>query len=405
MRIQESIAIIGTGPAALMIADVISRSHHRVCIFEKRKGIGRKLLIAGSSGLNITNDLPLSEFASHYTQGPPAKNSGLNWERILKDFSPQDWINFLENQGIATFKGTSGRYFVKDMKASGLLKNWRDQLEQRKVEFYLDHECVAFDHSRDSTILTFQSGQKTSFDIVCFGLGGGSYEPKEEPLRWPNLFTRNEICFVPFTPSNVGFQVHWKPNFLKEAEGKPLKNVQLSSSKGRRRGEIIITAYGIEGTPVYFAGHEGTVTIDLKPDLSLQQLISKCASIRENLAPLRRAKKQLNLSEAALALLFHEAPPQALDRIDSLCGLIKAFPLNLVGRQPLTEAISAAGGISLDEITQDFMLKRYPGIFVGGEMLNWDAPTGGFLIQGCISQGFTIGKSVLHYIQQKTPNF
>ena len=402
MQNRKSIAIIGTGPSALMMADVLSQSSHRVCVFEKRKSIGRKLLIAGSSGLNITNDLPPSEFVSHYANCLEPGETGPNWDSILKQFSPQNWIQFLEGLGISTFKGTSGRYFVQEMKASGLLKKWKDRLDQRKVEFYFDHECVAFTHSLESQniSLTFQNEQKMAFDAVCFALGGGSYEPKEEHLRWPALFIRNQIGFSPFTPSNVGFQVHWKQKFLKEAEGLPLKNIELSSPKGKRRGEVIVTNYGLEGTPVYFAGCEGEVRLDLKPDLSLDQLISKCRAVRENLSPLRRAKKQLNLSEATLALLFHEAPPNSLNQIESLCHTMKSFPLKFSGKRPLVEAISSAGGISLSEISQNFMLKRYPGIFVGGEMLNWDAPTGGFLIQGCISQGFSIGQSTLNYLQK-----
>ncbi len=396
MRDSQSIAIIGTGPAALMTADVLSQSTHRVSIFEKRKGLGRKLLIAGSSGLNITNDLPVEEFKRHYS-GPPEL-----WNQVLGGFSPQDWIQFIETLGSPTFKGTSGRYFVQDMKASGLLQKWKQRLDQRKVEFYFDHECVDFEtsHTSPRITLSFEGGKKMQFDAVYFALGGGSYEPKEDPLRWPALFIRKEIDFSPFTPSNVGFRVDWKANFLKEAEGLPIKNIELSSPRGVRRGEIVITNYGMEGTPVYFVGQTGEVRLDLKPDLSIGQMIAKCRSVRENLSPIRRVKRQLNLSEAALALLFHEAPQSCLGDLEKLCQLIKSFPLLFIGKQPLVEAISSAGGINLNEINTKFMLKKFPGIFIGGEMLDWDAPTGGFLIQGCVSQGFAVGSSILSYLQE-----
>lgn len=393
-NVSLSVAIVGTGPAALMAADVLSSSTHRVSIFEKRKSLGRKLLIAGSSGLNITNDLPVEEFARHYS-GPPEL-----WQHALKGFTPQDWIQFIEKLGSPTFKGTSGRYFVEDMKASGVLKKWKSRLDERGVQFYFDSECVDFEVLSESKkiSLTFQNGKNDRFDAIFFALGGGSYETKEDPLRWPEVFKRKGIAFEKFTPSNVGLKVDWSKEFLKEAEGKPLKNILLTSKKGSRRGELVITSYGIEGTPVYFVGQEGNVQIDLKPDLSLEQLISKCRAVRENLSPMRRVKKQLNLSDAALALLFHEADHDSKNAIETLCRMIKSFPITLTGKQPLAEAISSAGGLSLNEIDSSFMFKRFPGVFAGGEMLDWDAPTGGFLIQGCISQGKAIGNSILRFL-------
>jgi uncharacterized flavoprotein (TIGR03862 family) len=393
----QSVAIIGSGPAALMAADVISSAGIRVSIFEKRKSPGRKLLVAGSSGLNITNNLSSSEFAKHYT------GFSLSfWNQLLQEFSPQDWIQFIENLGIRTFEGTSGRYFVEDMKASKFLRAWLNRLAKNEVKFFYDHECVDFSldlKTNQLAIQFFQRAETYTADALCFCLGGGSYETKEVPLRWPPIFKNKGLKFEEFTPSNVGFQVKWTEPFLKEAEGLPLKNIQLISSKGSRKGDLVITNYGLEGTPVYFGGEIGTVHIDLKPDLRVDQILAKCRAVKENLSPIRRVSKQLNLCPASLALLFHMAPQPALKDIELLAQTIKNFPISFHGTQSLSESISSQGGLHFSELeAQSFMLNKVRGVFAAGEMLNWDAPTGGFLIQACVSQGFHAGKGILNYL-------
>lgn len=394
MTQNKSVAIVGTGPAGLMTADVVSGAGHSVSIFEKRKGAARKLLIAGSSGLNVTNSLPPAEFARHYS-GPPDF-----WARILGDFSPQDWIHFIESLGIGTFKGTSGRYFVEDMKAPKFLQAWTQRLRARGVEFHFDRECVNFAHDESSGKwrLQFADSSTTEFDAVCFCLGGGSYEPSENPLRWPAMFITKGVGFTEFTSSNAGFQIAWTEAFLKEAEGLPLKNITLTTRKGRRQGDAVITKYGMEGTPVYAVGVSGAATLDLKPDLSVEQILVKCRTVKENLSPIRRVKKQLKLSPAALALLFHFTPEPVLKDLERLARHIKEFPLELLGARPLAEAISSAGGLHLSELDEKLMLGKFPGIFAAGEMLDWDAPTGGFLIQACVSQGSSAGKGILRFL-------
>ena len=417
---MKSVAVIGSGPAALMVADVVSGAGHRVTIVEKKRGPGRKLLIAGSSGLNITNSLPIVEFLKNYT-GPPEL-----WKSLLKEFSPQDWIRFIEELGLRTFEGTSGRYFVKEMKASKLLRAWIGRLTGRGVQFHYGREWNGLSRTEASRFrLGFLSSLSfdSEFDAVCFCLGGGSYEPNEVPLRWPSVFragglgslngldslnslnslnslgSLSDLGFEPFSPSNVGYQVAWSKEFLKECEGQPLKNVCLTSSKGSRLGDVIVTHYGLEGTPVYSMGQPGPVKLDLKPDLSVEQILVKCRAIKENLSPMRRIKKQLSLCPAALGLLFHFTPKDVASDINRLASHLKSFPLQFLQSQPLDEAISSAGGLHLNELTDDLMLIQYPGVFAAGEMLNWDAPTGGFLIQGCVSQGYRAGQGILRFLR------
>jgi uncharacterized flavoprotein (TIGR03862 family) len=398
MNSSKSVAIIGTGPAALMASDILSQAGIAVSIFEKKRGPGRKLLIAGSSGLNISNSLAVAEFVKNYS-GPADY-----WGQLLRDFSPQDWLRFIHGLGLETFEGTSGRYFVKEMKASRLLRAWINRLQERGATFFYEHEWEDFSfHSDIGKIQVTFSGNRTfAFDAVCLCMGGGSYEPKEIPLRWPQILIRKGLKFKPFQPSNTGYQVAWSKKFLEEAEGLPLKNVQLSSARGSRLGEVVITDYGMEGTPVYFVGTPGQAYLDLKPDLSLEMILKKCRATRENLSPIRRVKKQLNLGPGAFALLFHHSSKTDLEKMESLASRIKNFPVEFRAAQPLAESISSSGGLSLGELDlKTMMISQYPGVFAAGEMLDWDAPTGGFLIQGCVSQGFRAGKAILDFCQSK----
>lgn len=403
---MKRVGVIGSGPAALMAADVLSaatagKGAPEVHLFEKRRGLGRKLLVAGSSGLNISNGLPLEEFARHYT-GDPAL-----WTRVLRGFTPRDWIEFIEGKlGIPTFEGTSRRYFIEDMKASRFVQAWRQRLESQGVRFHPGQECVGFAREASGVALEFTGIAENHqvFDAVCFALGGGSWEPEENPLRWPAMFKAHGLDFVEFQASNVGYQVRWSEAFLREAEGKPLKNIVLSSPRGSRKGDAMITRYGIEGTPVYFVGARGPVTLDLKPDLSAEQILEKLHKVRENLSPIRRVKKQLGLCEASLALLYHGTPPEILHAPEpgAIASRIKAFPLELGEPQPLSEAISSSGGLALKELDDSLMLQKFPGVFAAGEMLDWDAPTGGFLLQGCVALGRLAGEGILRYLASRS---
>ncbi len=389
----KTVAIVGSGPAALMAADRLAHTPgYTVTILEKRPGPARKLFIAGSSGLNITNVLPLETFVEHY-------HGGDEWSQWLREFPPQAWLDFIEQQlGIKTFAGTSGRYFVENMKSLGLVRAWRKRLTAAGVTWRFGCECLDFALTTEGRVrLALAEQPPLVFDAVVLALGGGSYEPDETPLRWPRMFLDKSIGFRDFVPANVGFRVAWSPAFLTEAEGKPLKNICLTSTRGSRRGDLVITAYGIEGTPVYFVGVPQVVTLDLKPDLTTMQIIDKLQAVRENLAPLRRAKKQLRLSQAATALLFYQAPPTSLREVAALAACIKALPLELLGPQPIAEAISTAGGVHISELDEQLMLRKAPGVFAAGEMLDWDAPTGGFLIQGCVTQGFRAAGGVLRF--------
>lgn len=387
--LPRKIAVIGTGPAALMAASVVAAHGHHVSVFEKNKGPGRKLLIAGGSGLNISNSLPLAEFAAQYT------GDGIDWQKLLQQFSPSAWLAFIHALNLETFEGTSGRYFVREMKASGLLRAWLTDLEARSVEFHYGRELKDFEKAdQDRITLHFSEGQSVIVDSAVLALGGASWLAENETLRWPQILVSKGIALTEFTAANCGYEVAWKKEFLAEALNQPLKNAVLTSSAGSKKGDILITAYGLEGTPVYTCGSSETCHIDLKSDLNAAQIKQKLDAARENFSPLRRAKKVLNLSPAALALIYHHAPGGGFSTNAKFADLLKNFPVTLLKPRPLSEAISSSGGVALAEITSDFELKEFPGVFAVGEMLDWSAPTGGFLIQACVSQGHAAGKTL-----------
>jgi len=392
----KNIAIVGTGPAGLMAAHVTSKAGYSVTLFEKKRGPGRKLLIAGSSGLNISFDAPTDEFWKNY-RGPAE-----HFRKLFEEFPSQAWFDFIHHLGIKTFRGTSRRYFVEGLKASPLLRAWLKSLQDQNVKIQYHHECVGFDIRplpTPSIELHFAAGESQTFDAVCFALGGGSYEKDETPLRWPAFFAKKGLRFSPFRASNVGFEVAWPAGLLAEAEGLPLKGITLTTSLGSKAGDLMITHYGLEGTPIYHLGETGPAWLDLAPALSLEQLSAKTQTSRENLAPIRRVKKSLALCPAAQALLFHCTPREILSDLPALAARIKHFPLTLGQCRPISEAISSAGGLAFEELTESLMLKQYPGVFAAGEMLDWDAPTGGFLIQGCAAQGVLAAKGIRQYLE------
>lgn len=394
------VAIIGTGPAGLMAATEVAAAGYHVDLIEKRPGAGRKLFIAGGSGLNISNSLPLDRFINHYS------GSFAHWPSLLREFSPTHWLSFIHDLGLETFEGTSGRYFVTTMNAALLVRAWKKRLASYDTTTYLQLAVEDFDYDfvTQKTQLKFGNsleGPNDQYEAVCFALGGGSYEPDEKPLRWPKMFRDKGVALVEFAASNVGHQVAWPEALLKEAEGEPIKNVVLSSSRGQRAGDLVITSYGIEGTPVYTVGEIGVNFIDLKPDLTLDQLRERTRKLKENLSPIRRVQKTLKLSKGAEALLFHLTQAETRNDLDCLLHAIKKFPLQLIGRQSLDESISSSGGVVGTELTEQLMLQKFPGIFLAGEMIDWDAPTGGFLLQGCVAMGKRAGQSIVNYLKTK----
>jgi uncharacterized flavoprotein (TIGR03862 family) len=381
------IAIVGSGPAGLMAATAAVRAGaNRVVIFEKRPAPGRKLLIAGASGLNVAYEEPLATAIAHYQPVSSALT------QALTEFPPTAWLRFLTDElKLEIFCGTSGRWFVKEMKASGLLKAWRQWLENHGVQFLCGSELTSI--TPNPLTLGFADGTEVPVLSAVLALGGGSWEDPGQP-RWPALLGKAGIAVTPFRPSNCGYHVaQWPEALIKEADRQPLKDIVFITPKGRKMGDLLITNYGLEGTPLYWMGATGPATLDLLPQWDAEKVRARLDQIKENLSPLRRANKLLPLSPAAQALLFHMAPPEARKDLNALAAAIKSLPLTLTDPRPLPEAISSAGGVPFSEVGPDLQLHKIPRLYLAGEMLDWDAPTGGLLIQGCVALGHSAGSA------------
>ncbi|HLD44311.1 MAG TPA: TIGR03862 family flavoprotein, partial [bacterium] len=372
---QDSIkiAVVGSGPAGLMCAQVLSHDNSfRVTVFDQYRMFGRKLLIAGKTGLNITNTLS-SEAVLQNLTGPHE-----HFQNVFSSFSKQDWIAFVNSLGVHTYEGSSHRVLIKET-ATDLLESWITSLKNAGILFTNTHQFIDFSIKENKIDLAFLTTTEANFDAVCLALGGQSYA-ETDPV-WIDRFKEKQISISPLLPSNVGYCVDWSKAFLLEAEGQPLKNINLKTSKGSLRGELTITQYGLEGTPIYQLGAVGIAHLDLKPDLTKKDLVTKCQKNPKKLSPLRLLVKNLNLSPVAEALLYHHTSPEQKSDLSQMIGLIKNFPVTLTAPRPLAEAISTAGGVCFENLNEGLMLKRFPGVFLAGEMLDWDAPTGGFLIQ------------------------
>jgi uncharacterized flavoprotein (TIGR03862 family) len=380
----KSIAIVGGGPAMLMAADVLSEAGVKVDFFEKRKAIGWKLLVAGSSGLNVGNAAPL-DFSHNLISSS------------LKNFPVQDWIAFLEKQlESKVLLGTSKRYLVEEKTSASLLKRWRDRLANQGVQFHFEHELIDF--NQDKLFFLLPSGEKISipYQQAILGLGGGSWE--DQDVTWPEMFRSKGVEVAPFESCNVGYEVRWKSEFLKEAQRLPLKDVLLKTSKGEKRGDILITPYGMEGTPVYYVGITGVATLDLRPNETQEVIFNRLEKYSQKSkikSPFKLAKKYLNLSEAAFSLLFHHGTELSKRDLAAFVAELKHFSLELLNSRPLSEAISSRGGVRLEELNSQYGLKSMPNVFLAGEMLDWEAPTGGYLITTCAAQGHFIAKQIL----------
>jgi len=382
---KYDVLVVGGGPAGLRAAEVTSAAGLRTVLADHKPSVGRKFLVAGRGGLNLTHSEPVENFPARYA------SSTERWEKLLADFSPDDLRAWAEGLGIETFVGTSGRVFPLTKQAAPLLRRWIERLRKQGVSFRPRHGLAQFSRIKSGEweveFTTTQGAVTLCARAVILALGGASWPQTGSDGGWVKLFTEAGIAVTPLTPANCGYEVDWPPQFLLDAEGLPLKNVVVRAGSESVAGELLITKYGLEGGALYQAGRalrtmaQPKIEIDLKPALTSEQLAAKIRHA-QGTHLLNQAARAWRLSRVAIALLQLRAP---FASIGELTALAKAYPLTLLGPRPIEEAISTAGGVSWEELDDGLMLKRCPGIFCAGEMIDWDAPTGGYLIQGCFS--------------------
>jgi uncharacterized flavoprotein (TIGR03862 family) len=379
------VLVVGGGPAGLRAAEMTSAAGWKTVLVDHKPSVGRKLLVAGRGGLNLTHSEAVENFPTRYG------NSIDRWQKMVAVFSPDDLRAWVEDLGIKTFIGTSGRVFPVTKQAAPLLRRWVERLRKQGVSFHSRHRLTAFRRLKtgglEAGFDTPQGSIKRTARAMILALGGASWPQTGSDAQWTRLFAQAGIAVTPLTAANCGYEVDWPPRFLDQAEGLPLKNVVVTAEDHPIAGELLITKYGLEGGALYQLGRDlramahPQIEIDLKPAFAMEQLAAKIRDAK-SAQLLEQAVRAWRLSQAARALLELRAPFESAEK---LARLAKAYPLSLRGPRPIEEAISTAGGVSWDELDANLMLKRLPGIFCAGEMIDWDAPTGGYLLQGCFS--------------------
>ena len=408
--VESDVAIVGGGPAGLMASDVLVRGGARVTVYDQMPAVGRKFLLAGRGGLNLTHSEPLDQFLRRYGSAETRIRSA------IEASSPDDLRAFSAELGQPTFVGSSGRVFPKAMKASPLLRAWLRRLAAMGVTFKLRHRWRGWDESGRLVFDTPDGRAVVAADASVLALGGASWPKLGSDGAWVAAMEKTGIVVAPLRPANCGFLVGWSAIFRDRFEGEPLKRIALSFGERTARGEAVITGKGLQGGGLYALsnvlreaiasrGH-AVLLIDLLPDKNVTALEQKLGAPRNKQSLANVLRKALSLSPVAIGLL-QEAAVTSSKRLsesspEALASLIKAVPVRLVGVEPIGRAISTAGGVAFDEIDERFMLRRRPGTFVAGEMLDWEAPTGGYLLQACFATGAAAGRGALQFLQRES---
>ena len=394
--VKKRVAIIGGGPAGLRAAEIAAASTE-VTLFDAKPSVGRKFLVAGKGGLNITHAEDFADFAEHY-RGPNFPEP--LWTRLLSEFDADALRDWAVGLGIETFVASTGRVYPKEMKAAPLLRRWVERLRGAGVVFKLNHCWTGLGPSRTLEFATPDGVESHQADAVILALGGGSWPETGSDGSWTSILENQGVTVSPLTPSNCGWEVDWPPALLAAAEGLPLKNITAQAGALQARGELLITRYGLEGGIIYQLGpalrKNPHLTIDLKPSVPVEQLVRKLGLLRGNFV--NEARSRWRLSDGAFALLSHLAEPA--ESGEELAQQAKALPVTLLRPRPLAEAISTAGGVAWSELEENLMLTKLHGVFCAGEMIDWEAPTGGYLMQGCFASATYAATSALAYLRE-----
>ncbi len=399
---NKQVLIVGGGAAGLFAADALSNSHE-VTIIEKGPAIGRKFLVAGQGGLNITNNCGGTELFGKYTPE--------GWmNRFLNDFGPAEFRKWLSDLGIPTFVGSSGKVFPeKGIMVIDVLNKIKRRLEERNVRILTGHTFTGFDAQGNITLMYDNSAVILKTTRLILALGGASWPQTGSDGAWKDILFSAGIPVKPFQSSNCGINIQWPEAIIRNHEGKPLKNIQLTAGNVFVKGEALITEYGLEGNAVYALipelrtcinkGQKALIRIDFKPAVSVEQLLKKF--IGQSMS--RDYAKAFNLSSEQMAIIKAYTTKEEFLDPGRFVGKLKDLEIQIDSLRPVEEAISVVGGIDPEEINEDLSLKKYPWITVIGEMIDWDAPTGGFLLQGCFSMANYAARAINNYSRNASP--
>jgi uncharacterized flavoprotein (TIGR03862 family) len=389
------VLVVGGGPAGLRAAEVANAAGARVIVCDGQGSVGRKFLVAGRGGLNLTHGEPVENFPQRY------RAEGERWRDLLREFGPDDLRKWAAELGVETYVGTSGRVFPRGQKAAGLLRQWLRRLRASGVEFRTESRLVSIarDGARCRTAFVNAEEQHSiSCDAIVLALGGASWPDTGCDGSWPALLAEHGIDVASWLPANCGWNVSWPAELLQRAEGLPLKNLLVTVGAESVSGELLITRNGIEGGAIYRLGPvlramaQPQMVVDFKPQLPADAMRARVHSLGAKSDWFRAWK----ISPAVIALLETFYPEECTDA-GRLAVRVKNFKLDLRSPRPIAEAISSAGGVRWTELDENLMLRKLPGVFVAGEMIDWEAPTGGYLLQGCFSTGTRAGRAAAEF--------
>ncbi|WP_034296144.1 TIGR03862 family flavoprotein [Herbaspirillum sp. RV1423] len=407
---SRRIAIVGGGPAGLMAAEVLALAGVQVDLYDAMPSVGRKFLLAGKGGMNITHSENIDGFLSRYG----ARRNEI--AALLKAFTPDDLRAWIHGLGIDTFVGSSGRVFPADMKAAPLLRAWLHRLREAGVRFHMRHRWQGWDADGRLRFATPEGEVAVPSSALILALGGGSWARLGSDGAWMPLLQERGVALAPLRPSNCGFDVDWSEHFRSRAAGEPLKTVAASVTLSdgsilRRQGECVITDAGIEGGLIYALSAPlrdaitpsapATLHLDLLPDWTAARLLSELQHPRGARSMSSHLQSRLRLKGVKAALLRECTGTEDFHDMHKLAQAIKHLPVSLRAARPIDEAISSAGGVLFEAMQNDLMLRRLPGVFCAGEMLDWEAPTGGYLLTACFASGRTAAQGALRWLGER----
>lgn len=411
LKTTPRIAVIGGGPAGLIAVEQLAASGMQVSVFDGKPSVLRKFLVAGKGGLNISRNEDFQLFLSHY--GDRVENL----KPFLKKFGPNELLKWFEELGFPPFLGSSGKVFPLGMQAVSVRKEWIKRLISIGVSFHLNQRWLGWNtnnelifQAKDGNIINLQA------DATILALGGASWPKTGSDGLWAEILQSKGVKVAPFKPSNCGFNAQWSAIFRDRFQGKPVKSTILSfqptvGAKMQRTGEFIITNYGVEGSLIYYFSallreelhthHAAVIHLDLMPNWTASQLQAKLSRPQGSRSLSSHLKKRIGLEGVKAGLVWEFLPRTVISNPEALSSAIKAIPVPLISPRPLEEAISTAGGIRFEDLSEDLMIKSLPGVFCAGEMLDWEAPTGGYLLTACFSTGKAAADGVKNWINQK----
>ena len=407
---RSSVAIVGGGPAGLMAAEAASNAGAQVDVYDAMPSVGRKFLMAGKGGLNLTHTEPPDAFLSRYG----ARRANL--EPLLAGFGPDALRAWARELGVETFAGSSGRVFPAGMKAAPLLRAWLHRLRAAGVKFHIRHRWCAWDGGGALHFAAAQGYHTVCPNAVVLALGGGSWARLGSDGAWLPLLAARGVRVAPLRPANCGFDVGWSEYFRMRYAGHPVKPVVLAHTgpdgvESRQQGEFMVTATGVEGGSIYaLSAHlrdeieekgAAVLKLDLAPGRALARLVRELSQPRASASMANHLRRRAGIDGVKAGLLRELLPAADFADPARLAAAIKALPLRLVAPRPLDEAISSAGGVAFEDLDERLMIRALPGVFCAGEMLDWEAPTGGYLLTACFASGRAAGAGAVAWLNSR----